>query len=135
MDFVIFNGNEEISIENTNFKNIGELKKNLNEKVKDEDFWLEQFGKNGEKIEDDQKLTEIKNNLKVCYKKKFCDFQKCKLKRCLISGNCRFCLFHYCAKHKMPEEHTCSNFNLCKKEANDKNASLLESGRVEQNKL
>lgn len=132
MNFVVYHGTEEIKYVNTEINDIRELKEKLVDTVKDQDFWLEQ---SGEKIIEGTDLSAITGCLKICYLKNYCDLLDCKLRKCKVSGNCRFCFFGYCAKHKMPEEHICPNFYRCKREANQKNATQLENGKIEQSKI
>ena len=34
-----------------------------------------------------------------------------------IVGECRYCNGKFCAKHRLPEAHSCSNLKTCKDEA------------------
>ncbi|KAK7908180.1 an1-type zinc finger protein [Apiospora marii] len=46
-------------------------------------------------------------------------------------GDCGFCSGHYCAKHRLPEDHKCSGLEDCRKESHDRNAAQLESERTQ----
>lgn len=152
MVVTVIDGMEQYTFEE--IETVQVLKDKLNGKVKDIQFSLETV-----KEEYNQLITEYtqadnnshntnlehENNLnlkkemnytfKILYNKKYCDLKECKLKRCRISGECRFCTFSFCATHKMPEEHSCTNLNQCKQEANQKNATQLENGKVQRSKI
>ncbi|ELQ76398.1 putative Zinc finger, AN1-type protein [Trachipleistophora hominis] len=132
MSVLVEHGIETISTKNSGAKDVSELKKKLSEKVKDSDFWIEA---NGTVLADDALLSELKGTVTVCYRKKYCDFVDCKLKRSKVCSDCRFCKYLFCGKHKMPEEHMCKEIKRCKEEANLKNANKLEEGRISKNKV
>merc|ERR1711917_66113 len=132
LNFKILHGANEIPLLEKNVENVQELKDKLNVEPKDTDFWFEN---NGTILNNDIKLSEIIGIVKICYKKKLCDFENCKLKTCKIDLCCRYCEFSYCPKHKMPEMHSCSEMERCKEEAQVKNASILEQGRCYKPKI
>lgn len=132
MHLIILHGSEEIHLRKSEIKSIKELRESLKKKVKDSNFNLTV---NGKKLDDDSSLLNIKSCISVEYSKRYCEFPVCKLKKCKVSDECRFCHFAFCAMHKMPEEHYCRDLNRCKEEANLKNATELEKGRIDRNKI
>lgn len=128
----ILHGIEKIYLKEQKIRNISELKRILNGKLKDEDFSVEI---NGHVLESEKQLNELKGTIKICYKKKFCDYIDCRLKRSKVCSNCRFCEYLFCGRHRMPEEHSCVEMKRCKEEANLKNANKLEEGRINKNKI
>ncbi|ELA46469.1 hypothetical protein VCUG_02064 [Vavraia culicis subsp. floridensis] len=132
MSVLVMHGIETISIKDGSAKDVMELKRRLGEKVKDNDFWIEG---NGDVLGDEVLLSDLKGTVRICYRKKYCDFVDCKLKRSKVCSDCRFCKYLFCGMHRMPEEHLCKEIKRCKEEANLKNANKLEEGRVDKNKV
>ncbi|KAI1211711.1 uncharacterized protein F4807DRAFT_458606 [Annulohypoxylon truncatum] len=80
-----------------------------------------------------------------------CTFKECKSAAQRIVGDCGFCDGHFCAKHRLLEDHKCSGLEdvsmnptspssdtddtaewwLCKKESHERNAAQLESERTQ----
>ena len=56
-----------------------------------------------------------------------CDYETCKLKRAMIIGDCAYCALKYCAQHRLPETHKCSNLDACCKNAKKENSDRLAS--------
>ena len=56
-----------------------------------------------------------------------CDYETCKLKHAMIIGDCAYCAFKYCAQHRLPELHKCSNLDVCCKNAKKENSDRLAS--------
>lgn len=50
-------------------------------------------------------------------------------------GDCGFCSGHFCAKHRLPEDHKCIGLEDCRKESHDRNAAQLESERTQTIKV
>jgi predicted nucleic acid binding AN1-type Zn finger protein len=59
--------------------------------------------------------------------KSTCDYEMCKLKRAMIIGDCAYCALKYCAQHRLPEMHKCSNLDACCKNAKKENSDRLAS--------
>ncbi|KAJ7582905.1 hypothetical protein C8J56DRAFT_235677 [Mycena floridula] len=47
-----------------------------------------------------------------------------------IVGQCPHCRAQFCAEHRMPEHHGCSNLEDCRKRAYDQNKEKLEKERT-----
>ncbi|KAI1408498.1 hypothetical protein F5Y13DRAFT_194361 [Hypoxylon sp. FL1857] len=84
-----------------------------------------------------------------------CTFKECKSAAQRIVGDCGFCDGHFCAKHRLLEDHKCSGLEdvsmnpvpssssgtdededttewwLCKKESHERNAAQLEAERTQ----
>ncbi|RYO96788.1 hypothetical protein DL764_007388 [Monosporascus ibericus] len=83
-----------------------------------------------------------------------CTFKDCKSAAQRIVGDCGFCDGHYCAKHRLLEDHKCTGLEdvsmnpesashgtrwwlvglaecLCKKESHERNANQLNSERTQ----
>ncbi len=56
--------------------------------------------------------------------------KQCKIKNILVS-ECK-CKNFYCTKHRLPEIHECIELQCFKKEAYDKNTSLLKTNQKEK---
>jgi len=54
-----------------------------------------------------------------------CAFGDCLKKPILIIGNCKFCSNKYCAQHRLPESHSCSNMTDCRQQSFDRNKAKL----------
>ncbi|CUS14113.1 unnamed protein product [Tuber aestivum] len=63
-------------------------------------------------------------------KRKVCDFKECTSAPQRIVGDCRNCDGHYCAKHRLLEDHKCSGLENCRKELHRQNADKLNSERT-----
>ncbi|EMR65469.1 hypothetical protein SLS62_007516 [Diatrype stigma] len=60
-----------------------------------------------------------------------CTFKECKGAAQRIVGDCGFCDGHYCAKHRLLEDHKCTGLEDCKKESHERNANQLNSERTQ----
>ncbi|KAI1502887.1 hypothetical protein F5X99DRAFT_407693 [Biscogniauxia marginata] len=62
-----------------------------------------------------------------------CTFKECKSAAQRIIGDCGFCDGHYCAKHRLLEDHKCTGLEdvQCKKESHERNAAQLEAERTQ----
>jgi len=58
-----------------------------------------------------------------------CDHDGCKKKAAMIVGDCKFCSKSYCASHRLPETHACSNLIGCKQASFDRNKEKLMNER------
>jgi len=56
---------------------------------------------------------------------KLCKFSDCKRKPVLIIGDCKFCAAKFCAQHRLPETHNCTNIKDCKQQSFDRNKEKL----------
>jgi len=56
---------------------------------------------------------------------KLCKFGDCKKKPVLIIGDCKFCAGKFCAQHRLPETHNCTNIKDCKQQSFDRNKEKL----------
>ncbi|KXJ87752.1 AN1-type zinc finger protein [Microdochium bolleyi] len=63
-------------------------------------------------------------------KKPRCTFKECSSAAQRIVGDCGFCDGHYCAKHRLLEDHKCTGLEDCKKESHQRNAAQLEAERT-----
>ena len=58
-----------------------------------------------------------------------CDFLdadcKCTRQYAMIIGHCKYCVKKFCAKHRLPESHSCTNIDACKKEQFERNKKTL----------
>jgi len=55
-----------------------------------------------------------------------CKVDSCPRKAALIIGDCKFCKKNYCAHHRLPETHSCSNIQDCRQQSFDKNKEKLQ---------
>ena len=72
-------------------------------------------------------MTKIQAKPKSTSGSTKCDYATCKLKRAMIIGDCAYCAFKYCAQHRLPELHKCSNLNACCQNAKKENSDRLAS--------
>ncbi len=63
-------------------------------------------------------------------KKIRCSFKACRDPAQRIVGDCGFCAGHFCAKHRLLEDHRCEGLEDCKKESHERNADKLNSERT-----
>lgn len=68
-------------------------------------------------------------------KKNRCAFIHCSDKVCKVIGDCRYCQSSYCARHRLPEAHTCHNLTGCKRVAHERNSVKLLEERCVANKI
>ena len=59
----------------------------------------------------------------------------CKNRPVLITGDCSYCKKKYCNKHRLPEDHQCTDMASCKEESFNKNKSKLLDGKCIKPKL
>ena len=60
-------------------------------------------------------------------KKSKCAVEDCKERCAPIIGDCKYCNAKFCAMHRLPEVHACTNMQSCRAQAFDRNAAKLES--------
>lgn len=63
-------------------------------------------------------------------KKIRCSFKTCRDGAQRIVGDCGFCNGHYCAKHRLLEDHKCEGLEDCKKQSHERNAAQLHAERT-----
>jgi len=82
-------------------------------------------------LEDEHVLSDydIKENSVILVQKhkasNRCCFESCTKKPALGIGDCKFCHRKYCAAHRLPETHSCSNLQDCRQQSYDKNKEKL----------
>jgi len=54
-----------------------------------------------------------------------CGFGTCTAKKAKVIGLCRYCFVDYCSRHRLPETHTCTQLEMCRKSSFDRNAQKL----------
>jgi len=64
----------------------------------------------------------VLNKLKAANK---CCFGDCVKRPAIGVGECRFCAAKFCAAHRLPETHFCSNLKDCKQQSFDRNKEKL----------
>jgi len=52
-----------------------------------------------------------------------------------LVGDCPYCHLQFCASHRIPEDHKCSNLSICREKAYEMNKAKLESERTVANKM
>ncbi|KAI9485315.1 MAG: polyubiquitin [Benjaminiella poitrasii] len=68
-------------------------------------------------------------------KKSRCAFSSCSDKVVKIIGDCRYCQHKFCARHRLPEAHSCENLMSCKQAAHERNSIKLLSERCVASKV
>ncbi|KAI0998759.1 hypothetical protein K3495_g9436 [Podosphaera aphanis] len=63
-------------------------------------------------------------------KKVRCSFKDCKGAAQRITGDCGFCIGHFCMKHRLLEDHKCEGLEDCKRESHERNAAQLHAERT-----
>jgi predicted nucleic acid binding AN1-type Zn finger protein len=64
-----------------------------------------------------------------------CFLDDCKRKKEMIIGNCKYCNHIFCLKHRLPEEHKCSNIDGMKDIKNKEIKKKLESEKCVTKKI
>jgi len=54
-----------------------------------------------------------------------CNVDGCKGRPLLIVGDCKFCKKNFCGEHRLPETHSCTGLEDCRKQSFDKNKNKL----------
>jgi ubiquitin C len=78
-------------------------------------------------------LVVLINNKKK--NKKRCNFHSCSDKVVKIIGDCGYCQYKYCSRHRLPEAHACINLMGCKQVAHERNSIKLLSERCVASKI
>jgi large subunit ribosomal protein L40e len=65
---------------------------------------------------------------------------KCKINECFdkvskMIGSCTYCQLSFCAKHRLPEAHSCQNLQTCRQESHQKNSSKLLNEKCVADKI
>ncbi|KAM0677043.1 hypothetical protein BDAP_002419 [Binucleata daphniae] len=80
---------------------------------------------NGVRMEDN---VVIQESMTVEVRKLGCGVDNCKIK--IKHDMCKWCDMAFCAKHRLPEEHTCNKIDECRKNASEKNKSNLNKYKI-----
>ncbi|KAK9379423.1 ubiquitin-related domain-containing protein [Kockiozyma suomiensis] len=67
--------------------------------------------------------------------KKRCSFKTCSSTPLRIVGDCSFCDGHFCAKHRLLEDHKCTGLQNCKQQLHDRNAVKLQQEQTVASKV
>jgi predicted nucleic acid binding AN1-type Zn finger protein len=59
----------------------------------------------------------------------------CTKKIMTIAGHCQYCTYDFCAKHRLPEDHACENYQKCITEAHQRLAAKLTKESVHTPKI
>ncbi|POS85557.1 hypothetical protein EPUL_003513 [Erysiphe pulchra] len=59
-----------------------------------------------------------------------CSFKNCRDGAQRIVGDCGFCNGHFCAKHRLLEDHKCDGLEDCKRQSHERNAAQLHAERT-----
>lgn len=73
--------------------------------------------------------------VKKTKKKNKCSFKTCNSAPLRMVGTCTHCQGKFCAKHRLLEDHLCTNLQYCKDNAHEKNAMKLQSERTIVNRV
>ncbi|KAI8633934.1 hypothetical protein F5Y19DRAFT_257909 [Xylariaceae sp. FL1651] len=76
-------------------------------------------------------ITHKPNPIVIMPVKPRCTFKECRTAAQRIVGDCGFCDGHFCAKHRLLEDHKCTGLEDCKKESHERNAAQLEAERTQ----
>ncbi|RCK67385.1 AN1-type zinc finger protein TMC1 [Candida viswanathii] len=75
------------------------------------------------------------STVKKTKKKNKCSFKTCNSAPLRMVGTCTHCQGKFCAKHRLLEDHLCTNLQYCKDNAHEKNAMKLQSERTIVNRV
>jgi len=67
--------------------------------------------------------------------KKRCSFKSCTSAPLRIVGDCSFCDGHFCAKHRLLEDHKCTGLQDCKQQLHERNALKLQQEQTVASKV
>jgi hypothetical protein len=59
----------------------------------------------------------------------------CLLRAARIIGDCRYCEGVFCARHRLPESHSCGNISRCRQQSFEKNSEKLLSEKCVADKV
>ena len=79
--------------------------------------------------------TTTTSPVKKTKKKNKCSFKTCNSAHLRMVGTCTHCQGKFCAKHRLLEDHLCTNLQYCKDNAHEKNAMKLQSERTIINRV
>ncbi|EMG50856.1 TMC1 AN1-type zinc finger protein TMC1 [Candida maltosa Xu316] len=79
--------------------------------------------------------TTTNTTTKKTKKKNKCSFKSCTSAPLRMVGTCTHCQGKFCAKHRLLEDHLCTNLQYCKDNAHEKNAMKLQSERTIINRV
>ena len=79
--------------------------------------------------------TSTTSPVKKTKKKNKCSFKTCNSAHLRMVGTCTHCQGKFCAKHRLLEDHLCTNLQYCKDNAHEKNAMKLQSERTIINRV
>lgn len=79
--------------------------------------------------------TTTTSPAKKTKKKNKCSFKTCNSAPLRMVGTCTHCQGKFCAKHRLLEDHLCTNLQYCKDNAHEKNAMKLQSERTIINRV
>jgi predicted nucleic acid binding AN1-type Zn finger protein len=64
-----------------------------------------------------------------------CMLEGCRRRPALMTGECRWCTSAFCGNHRLPEDHRCTEYATCRRQAVDLNAQRLSRGECRPAKL
>ncbi|KAK9467148.1 ubiquitin-related domain-containing protein [Lipomyces arxii] len=67
--------------------------------------------------------------------KKRCSLKSCTSAPLRIVGDCSFCEGHFCAKHRLLEDHKCTGLQDCKQQLHERNALKLQQEQTVASKV
>lgn len=65
----------------------------------------------------------------------YCNVVECKRKAKPIIGHCSYCKFHFCLKHRLPEQHECKSQDICNNIAKQNLTNKLNEEAVKPKKI
>ena len=66
---------------------------------------------------------------------KRCFLEECKKRPDMLIGNCKQCTECFCTKHRLPEDHKCSNLDKFKNDLREKNRQKLNDEKTIPKKI
>lgn len=81
------------------------------------------------------KVGKKSPGLKKKKKKNQCYHDKCTSVASKFIGDCNFCKGHFCARHRLMENHACAGLTSCKEQMHQRNADKLESEQTQAQKI
>ena len=64
-----------------------------------------------------------------------CDLDGCNDRSVMLVGDCKWCKHHFCSRHRIPENHSCSGMQSCRQEAVNRVAERVLSERCAPTKI
>jgi predicted nucleic acid binding AN1-type Zn finger protein len=65
----------------------------------------------------------------------YCNVIDCKRKSKPIIGHCSYCKFHFCLKHRLPEQHECKEQEICNNKARQDLTNKLNQEAIKSKKI